>query len=137
MLAEAEADQAVLDRLQADVQQATAITDRMRRLHAEHDAQLEHQRQLVDGLRERWQAVLAQVELRQRELQLLGRHMRSYRGSYQGLTCWLGGARERQQRVQGLPVGEGPALQEQLVEQKVLKGLSSCNEPRKNEQDFI
>lgn len=124
MLAEAEADQAVFDRLQADLKQATAINDRMTRLHGEHDAQLEQHRLQVDVLLERWQAVFAQLDLRQRELNLLGRHMNIYRGSYDWLICWLREARERQERIQALPVGDGKALHDQLVEEKVFKELS-------------
>lgn len=122
--AEAEAEQAPLDRLQAELKQATTVNDRMARLHGEHDGQLEHQRQLADGLLERWQAVFAQVELRQRELNLLGRHMKLYRGSYDWLICWLQEARERQERLQALPVGDGQALHHQLLEEKVFKELS-------------
>ncbi|XP_029700380.1 plectin isoform X2 [Takifugu rubripes] len=120
MFAEAEADQAVFDRLQADLKQATAINDRMTRLHGEHDAQLEQHRLQVDVLLERWQAVFAQLDLRQRELNLLGRHMNIYRGSYDWLICWLREARERQERIQALPVGDGKALHDQLVEEKKL-----------------
>lgn len=124
MHAEAEADQAVFDRLQDELKRATAINDKMARIHGEHDAQLEHYRQLVDSLLERWQTVFAQIDLRQRELNLLGRHMNIYRGSYDWLIRWLREARERQEKIQAVPVGDGKALNDQLTEEKVIKELS-------------
>lgn len=123
MHAEAEADQAVFDRLQDDLKRATAINDKMTRIHAVHDAQLEYYRQLVDSLLERWQTVFAQIALRQRELNLLGRHMNVYHGSYDWLIRWLRDASERQKNIQALPVGDGKALNDQLAEEKVFKEL--------------
>lgn len=121
MRAEAEADQAVFDRLQEELRGATAIGDKMTRLHGERGAELEHYRQLVNGLLERWQAVLAQLDLRQRELDLLGRNMKTYRGSYEWLIRWLGEARQRQEKIQAVPIGDSKASKEQLAEEKVLR----------------
>lgn len=131
MHTEAEADQAVFDRLQDDFKRASVINDKMTRIHGEHDAQLEHYRQLVDSLLERWQAVFAQIDLRQRELNLLGRHMNIYRGSYVWLIRWLREARERQEKIQAVPISDGTVLNNQLAEGKVVKVLnreiSLCN----------
>lgn len=121
MLAQAETDQAVFDRLQDELRRATVINDKMARMHGERDVELEHYRQLVNGLLERWQAVFAQIELRQRELDLLGRHMKTYRGSYEWLIRWLGEARQRQEKIQAMPINDSKALKEQLAEEKVLK----------------
>uniref|UniRef100_A0A672ZAU4 Plectin n=1 Tax=Sphaeramia orbicularis TaxID=375764 RepID=A0A672ZAU4_9TELE len=120
MRAEAEADQVIFDRLQDELKAATAINDKMTRIHSERDAELEHYRVLVSGLLERWQALFAQMDLRQRELDLLGRHMNSYNDSYDWLIRWLGEARTRQEKIQAVPVGDTKALQEQLVEEKKL-----------------
>ncbi|XP_067468404.1 plectin a isoform X1 [Thunnus thynnus] len=120
MHAEAEADQVVFDRLQDELKRATAINDKMTRIHSERDAELEHYRQLVSSLLERWQAVFAQIDLRQRELDLLGRHMKSYRESYEWLIRWLGEARQRQEKIQAVPIGDSKALKEQLAEEKKL-----------------
>lgn len=124
MHAEAEANQAVFDRLQDDLKRASVINDKMTRIHGEHDAQLEHYRQLVDSLLEHWQAVFAQINLRQRELTLVGRHMNVYRGSYDWLICWLREARERQEKIQAVPVGSGTVLNDQLAEGKVVVMLN-------------
>lgn len=121
MRAQAEADQAVFDRLQDELRRATVINDKMARMHGERDVELEHYRQLVNSLLERWQAVFAQIELRQRELDLLGRHMKTYRGSYEWLIRWLGEARQRQEKIQAMPIGDSKALKEQLAEEKVQK----------------
>lgn len=124
MHAEAEADQAVFDLLQDDVRRASVINDKMLRIHGEHDAQLEHYRQLVDSFLERWQAVFAQIDLRQRELNLLGRHMNIYRGSCDWLIHWLSEAKERQEKIQGVPVCDSTILNNQLAEGKVVKVLN-------------
>lgn len=120
MHAEAEANQVVFDRLQDELKKATVINDKMTRIHSERDAELEHYRLLVNSLLERWQAVFAQIDLRQRELDLLGRHMKSYHESYEWLIRWLGEAKERQEKIQAVPIGDNKALKEQLAEEKVL-----------------
>lgn len=124
MHAEAVADQAVFDRLQNDLKRASVINDKMTRIHGEHDAQMEHYRQMVDSLLERWQAVFAQINVRQQELNLLGRHMSIYRGSYDWLIRWLSEAREKQEKIQAVPVGDGTVLTDQLAEGKVVKVLT-------------
>ncbi|XP_069032362.1 plectin a isoform X8 [Embiotoca jacksoni] len=118
--AEAETDQVAFDRLQDELKRATAINDKMTKIHSERDAELEHYRRLVGSLLERWQAVFAQMDLRQRELDLLGRNMNSYHGSYEWLIRWLGEARQRQEKIQAVPVGDSKALKEQLAEEKKL-----------------
>ncbi|XP_061597247.1 plectin a isoform X5 [Cololabis saira] len=120
MRSEAEADQQVFDRLQDELRRAAADDDRMTRIHSERDADLEHQRHLVGGLLDRWQAVFAQVDLRQRELDLLGRRMKSYRQSYEALIRWLAEARQRQEGIQATALGEGGTLRAQLAEEKKL-----------------
>lgn len=109
----------MFDRLQDDLRKATTVHDKMTRIHSERDADLEHYRQLVNGLLERWQAVFAQIELRLRELDLLGRHMNSYRDSYEWLIRWLTEARQRQEKIQAVPISDSRALREQLTDEKV------------------
>uniref|UniRef100_A0A3Q3K2X3 Plectin n=1 Tax=Monopterus albus TaxID=43700 RepID=A0A3Q3K2X3_MONAL len=120
MRAEAEADQMVFDRLQDELKRATAINDKMTRIHSERDAELEHYRQLVNSLLDRWQAVFAQMDHRLRELGLLGRHMNSYREIYELLIRWLGEVRKKQEKIQAVPITDGKALKEQLAEEKKL-----------------
>ncbi|XP_055368808.1 plectin a isoform X7 [Betta splendens] len=120
MRAEAEADQATFDRLQDELKAATSVSDKMTRLHSERDAELEHYRQLAGSLLERWQAVFAQIDLRQRELSLLGRHMNSYKQSYEWLIQWLREARLRQEKIEAAPVWDSKALKEQLTQEKKL-----------------
>ncbi|XP_034748137.1 plectin a isoform X7 [Etheostoma cragini] len=142
MRAEAEADQVVLDRLQDELKRATTINDKMTRIHSERDSELEHYRQLVSSLLERWQAVLAQIDLRERELGLLGRHMKSYNGSYEWLIHWLGEARQRQEKIQAVPIGDSKALKEQLAEEKKLleeieKNKEKIENCQKNAKAYI
>ncbi|XP_024920953.1 plectin a isoform X6 [Cynoglossus semilaevis] len=130
MRSEAEADQVMFDRLQDDLRKATTVHDKMTRIHSERDADLEHYRQLVNGLLERWQAVFAQIELRLRELDLLGRHMNSYRDSYEWLIRWLTEARQRQEKIQAVPISDSRALREQLTDEKKLLGEIEKNKDK-------
>ncbi|XP_068615270.1 plectin-like [Brachionichthys hirsutus] len=120
MRAEAEADQVVFDRLQDELKNAAAIGAKMARIHSERDGELERHLLLVSGLLERWRAVSAQIDLRQRELEALGRHMNSYRRSYEWLVRWLAEARQRQESVQAAAVSDSKALKEQLAEEQKL-----------------
>ncbi|XP_074543670.1 plectin a [Halichoeres trimaculatus] len=142
MQTEAEADQVVFDRLQDELKKATSIHDKMNRIHSERDAELEHYRQLVNSLLDRWQAVFAQMDIRKRELDLLGRNMKSYRGSYEWLIRWLGEARQRQEKIQAVPIGDSKALKEQLAEEKKLLEEIEFNKDKmescqKNAKDYI
>ncbi|CAB1345703.1 unnamed protein product [Coregonus sp. 'balchen'] len=76
------------------------------KVHSEHDAELEHYRQVVAVLEERWQAAFAQIDLRQCELDLVGRQMSSYRESYDWLIRWLSDAKQRQEKIQAVPIEE-------------------------------
>ncbi|XP_061752939.1 plectin a isoform X7 [Nerophis ophidion] len=139
---EAKADQMVLDRLQDELRRAEGVHDKMTRLHSERDAELERQRHLVGGLEERWRAVMAQLEMRQRGLELLRRRMASYRDSYEWLTRWLAEARRHQEAIQAAPGGDGKALEEQLVAEKKLleeveKNEDKMDKCQKNATDYI
>ncbi|XP_046874484.1 plectin a [Hypomesus transpacificus] len=120
MRAGAEGDQAAFDQIQDDLEKAAAVTERLTRVHYERDAELDLQRQLVSGLLERWQAVLAQIDLRHHELEALGRQMVSYRKSYQELIRWIEDAKRRQEKIQAVPVGDSKVLAEQLNQEKKL-----------------
>ncbi|CAL8365500.1 unnamed protein product [Arctogadus glacialis] len=130
MRGEAEEDQGVFDRLQDELKKAGGINERMTRVHSERDADLEHYRHLVGGFMERWQAVFVQMDLRQRELELLGRQMRSYHGSYEELMVWLREAKQRQEDIQALPIGDGKALGQQLKQEKILQEEIETNKDK-------
>ncbi|XP_051520381.1 plectin a isoform X2 [Myxocyprinus asiaticus] len=120
LYSEAEDEKATFDHLEEELQRATAVNDQISRLHSERDIELEHYKQLVGNLRDRWQAVFAQIELRQRELDLLSRQMQAYRQSYDWLICWITGAKQRQDKLHAVPIGDSKALQDQLTQEKKL-----------------
>ncbi|KAJ3608930.1 hypothetical protein NHX12_023458, partial [Muraenolepis orangiensis] len=130
MRAEADDDQEVFDRLQDELKKAGGINERMARVHSERDADLEHYRHLVASLLERWQAVFVQLDLRQRELEVLGRQMRSYQGSYEELMVWLRDAKQRQEEIQALPIWDIKALGQQLRQEKILLGEIETNKDK-------
>ncbi|XP_059365340.1 plectin-like isoform X2 [Carassius carassius] len=117
---EANSKQATFDCLEEELQRATAVNDRMSQLYSERDIELEHYRQLVGSLKDRWQAVFAQIELRQRELDLLYRQMQAYKQSYEWLIRWIADAKQRQDKLYAVPIGDSKALQEQLKKEKKL-----------------
>ncbi|XP_017309697.1 plectin a isoform X9 [Ictalurus punctatus] len=120
LCSDAESDKPVFDRLEAELQDAVAVNERMSRVHSERDAELDHYVQLVANLKERWQAVFVQFKLRQRELDLLGRQMQNYRHSYDWLIQWIADAKQRQEKIQAMPISDIKALKEQLAQEKKL-----------------
>ncbi|XP_076865914.1 plectin a isoform X6 [Brachyhypopomus gauderio] len=115
-----EGDQPAFERLEAEFGKAAAVSERLLHVGGERDVELEHYRQLVAGLKERWQAVLAQLELRQRELDALGKHSRAYRQSYDWLIRWTADAKQRQEQIQAAPISDTAALKVQLAQEKKL-----------------
>ncbi|KAJ8411594.1 hypothetical protein AAFF_G00164020 [Aldrovandia affinis] len=117
---EAESEQAVFDGLEDEVRKASAVSERMSRVHSERDGDLDHYRHLLGSLQERWQAVFAQIDLRQRELEQLGRQLSYYRESYDWLIRWIADAKQRQEKIQAVTISDSKTLKEQLAQEKKL-----------------
>lgn len=96
--------------------------ERLQRQHGERDVEVERWRERVAPLLERWQAVLAQTDVRQRELEQLGRQLRYYRESAEPLGAWLQDAKQRQEKIQAVPLADSQAVREQLRQEKVGAG---------------
>ncbi|XP_035020659.2 plectin isoform X9 [Hippoglossus stenolepis] len=120
MRVEAESEQPVFDSLEAELKKASAVSDKMYRVHSERDTELDHYRQLLSGLQDRWKAVFTQVDLRQRELEQLGRQLGYYRESYDWLISWIADAKQRQEKIQAVSITECKTLKEQLAQEKKL-----------------
>ncbi len=119
MRAEAEGEQPVFDSLEEELKKASAVSDKMSRVHSERDAELGHYRHLLSSLQDRWKAVFTQIDLRQRELEQLGRQLGYYRESYDWLIRWIGDAKQRQEKIQAVPITDSKTLKEQLAQEKV------------------
>ncbi|XP_048849517.1 plectin-like isoform X7 [Brienomyrus brachyistius] len=142
MQTEAQEQQPLFDQLDAELREATLVSEHMSRVHSEHDAELERYRQQACTLQDRWQAVFAQIDLRLNELEHLDRQMRSYRGSYDALMLWAADAKRRQEAIQAVPIGNSEALREQLSqEQKLLdeieKNKEKVDECQKHAKAYI
>uniref|UniRef100_A0A8C7SWM8 Plectin n=1 Tax=Oncorhynchus mykiss TaxID=8022 RepID=A0A8C7SWM8_ONCMY len=142
MRGEAEDDQKTFDNLQVELKKAAAVNERIKLVHSEHNTEMEHYRQLVAGLEERWQVVFAQIDLRQQELDLLGRQMCAYHESYDWLIRWLGDAKQRQEKIQAIPIGDSKALMQQLAQEKKLleeieKNKDKVEECQKHARAYI
>lgn len=119
MRSEAEGKQPVFDALEGELAKATAVSERMAQVHRERDVELDHYRQLLSNLQDRWHAVFTQIDLRQRELEQLGRQLGYYRESYDWLIRWITDARQRQEKIQAIPITDSKTLKEQLGQEKV------------------
>lgn len=119
MRSEAEGKQPVFDALEGELSKATAVSERMAQVQRERDVELDHYKQQLSNLQERWHAIFTQVDLRQRELEQLGRQLGYYRESYDWLIRWITDARQRQEKIQATPIGNSKTLKEQLVQEKV------------------
>ncbi|XP_073667794.1 plectin isoform X4 [Paramisgurnus dabryanus] len=120
MRMDAEAQQPVLDGMEGELSKAKAVSLRMVQVHTERDTELDHYRQLQGSLQERWRAIFAQIDLRQRELELLGRQQGYYRESYDWLIRWIADAKQRQEKIQAVPIFDSKTLKEQLAHEKKL-----------------
>ncbi|XP_054446557.1 plectin isoform X12 [Pteronotus mesoamericanus] len=118
--AQAEAQQPTFDALRDELRGAQEVGERLQQRHGERDVEAERWRERVAQLLERWQAVLAQVDVRQRELDQLGRQLRYYRESAGPLDAWLQDAKQRQEQIQAVPLANSRAVREQLRQEKAL-----------------
>lgn len=109
----------MFDCLEEELKKAKAVSDKMSRVHSERDVELDHYRQLLSGLQERWKAVFAQTDVRQRELEQLGRQLGYYRESYDWLIHWIADAKQRQDKIQAVLITDSKTLNEQLSQEKV------------------
>lgn len=124
MRSEAETQRPVFDDMESELVKATAVSQRMLQVHSERDAELDHYRHLLGSLQDRWRAVFAQIDLRQRELEQLGRQLGYYRESYDWLIRWIADAKQRQEKIQAVPIIDSKTLKEQLAQEKVLNDTS-------------
>uniref|UniRef100_Q9QXS1-7 Isoform PLEC-0,1C,2A of Plectin n=1 Tax=Mus musculus TaxID=10090 RepID=Q9QXS1-7 len=118
--AQAEAQQPVFNTLRDELRGAQEVGERLQQRHGERDVEVERWRERVTQLLERWQAVLAQTDVRQRELEQLGRQLRYYRESADPLSAWLQDAKRRQEQIQAVPIANCQAAREQLRQEKAL-----------------
>lgn len=124
--AQAEAQQPVFDALRDELRGAQEVGERLQQRHGERDVEAGRWRERAAQLLERWQAVLAQADMRQRELDQLGRQLRYYRESADPLDAWLRGAKQRQEQIQAVPLANSRAVREQLRQEKVGLGRRGC-----------
>ncbi|XP_067256156.1 plectin isoform X4 [Chanodichthys erythropterus] len=120
MRVEAETQRPVFDDMEGELAKATSVSQRMLQVYTERDTELEHYRQLLSSLQDRWRAVFAQIDLRHRELEQLGRQQGYYRESYDWLIRWIADAKQRQEKIQAVPIIDSKTLKEQLAQEKKL-----------------
>ncbi|XP_014911188.1 plectin isoform X19 [Poecilia latipinna] len=130
---EAESQQPVFDSMEEELKKASAVSDKMSRVHTERDIELDHYRQLTTSLQDRWKAMFTQIDLRQRELEQLGRQLGYYRESYDWLMQWIADAKQRQEKIQAMPINNTKTLKEQLAQEKKLLSEIEQNQGKVDE----
>uniref|UniRef100_A0A673BMK2 Plectin b n=1 Tax=Sphaeramia orbicularis TaxID=375764 RepID=A0A673BMK2_9TELE len=133
MRVEAEGEQPVFDSLEEELKKASAVSDKMSRVHSERDVELERYHHQLGSLQERWRAVFTQIDLRHRELEQLGRQLGYYRESYDWLIRWIEDAKQRQEKIQATPITDTKVLKEQLAQEKKLLEEIEKNKDRVDE----
>ncbi|XP_058503111.1 plectin isoform X9 [Solea solea] len=133
MRVEAESEQPVFDSLEEELKKASVVSNKMSRVHSERDAELDHYRQLLSSLQDRWKAVFSQMDLRQRELEQLGRQLGYYRESYDWLIHWIGDAKQRQEKIQAVSITDSKTLKDQLAQEKKLLEEIEMNKDKVDE----
>lgn len=119
MRAEAEGEQPVFDSLEEELKKASAVSDKMSRVHSERDVEMDHYRHHLSSLQDRWRVVFTQIDLRHRELEQLGRQLGYYSESYDWLIRWIADAKQRQEKIQAVHITDSKILKEQLAQEKV------------------
>ncbi|XP_032872609.1 plectin isoform X1 [Amblyraja radiata] len=129
MRAEVQGHRPLFDSLEGELGSARAVSERMLQNHSERDVDLDRYRESVQQLRDHWQAVLGQIDSRARELEQLGRQLHYYRQAHDWLLHWMQGAKERQEKLQAVPINDSGALRQQLQqEQKILQEVEKNRE---------
>lgn len=135
MRTEAEAEQPVFDSLEEELRKASAVSNKMARVHSERDVELDRYRLLLSNLQDRWRAVFTQIDLRQRDLELLGRQLGQYRESYDWLIRWIADAKQRQEKIQAVPITDSKTLKEQLAQETV--GRRQWRQPKPESSTLV
>ncbi|XP_073399406.1 plectin isoform X4 [Dendrobates tinctorius] len=133
MRGQVEGHQPLFSGLESDLGKVREVSDQMLRSHSERDVDLERYREKVQQLLERWQAIVLQIDLRQRELEQLGKQLRYYRESYEWLIRWIQDAKQRQEKIQSVPITDSRTVKEQLQEEKKLLEESEKNRVKVDE----
>ncbi|KAM4028108.1 plectin isoform 6-T6 [Anomaloglossus baeobatrachus] len=133
MRGQVEGQQPLFSGLESDLGKAREVSEKMLRAHSERDVDLDRYREKVQQLLERWQSIVLQIDLRQRELEQLGKQLRYYRESYEWLIRWIQDAKQRQEKIQSVPITDSRTVREQLQEEKKLLEESEKNRVKVDE----
>uniref|UniRef100_A0A1B8XZD2 Calponin-homology (CH) domain-containing protein n=1 Tax=Xenopus tropicalis TaxID=8364 RepID=A0A1B8XZD2_XENTR len=133
MRGQVEGQQPLFSNLENDLSKAKEVSERMLRSHNERDVDLDRYRERVQQLLERWQAIVLQIDIRQRELEQLGKQLRYYRESYEWLIQWITEAKKRQEKIQSVPITDSRTVREQLLQEKKLLEESEKNREKVDE----
>ncbi|XP_075067621.1 plectin isoform X6 [Mixophyes fleayi] len=133
MRGQVEGHQPLFSGLENDLSKAREVSEKMLRAHSERDADLDRYREKVQLLLERWQAIILQIDVRQRELEQLGKQLRYYRETYEWLIRWILDAKQRQEKIQSVPITDSKTVRTQLLEEKKLLEESEKNREKVDE----
>ncbi|KAB5579292.1 hypothetical protein PHYPO_G00193430 [Pangasianodon hypophthalmus] len=87
----------------------------------------DHYMSFVASLKEGWQAIDGQVELRLQEVDLLGKQLQAYTQRYDRLIQWIADAKQRQEKIQAKPISD------KVLKELLAQGKKLLEEIKKNE----
>ncbi|XP_078085939.1 plectin-like isoform X6 [Mustelus asterias] len=118
MRGEVEGNRPLFDNLESELSKAKLVNEQMIHSHSERDVDLDRYRECVQQLLEHWQGIQAQIDIRSRELEQLGRQLSYYREAHDWLIQWIQETKERQEKIQARPIRDSRSLKEQLQQEK-------------------
>ncbi|XP_072911338.1 plectin-like isoform X5 [Hemitrygon akajei] len=122
MRTEVEGHQPLFDNLEGELGKAKAVSEQMMRSHSERDVDLDRYRECIQQLLEHWNGIQTQIDTRSRELEQLRRQLTYYRQAHDWLMDWIQSAKERQEKIQAVPIRDSKGLKQQLQqEEKILQ----------------
>ncbi|XP_078394274.1 plectin-like, partial [Cetorhinus maximus] len=130
MRGEVGGNQPLFDNLESELSKAKLVNEQMIHSHSERDVDLDRYRECVQQLLEHWQGIQAQIDIRSRELEQLGRQLSYYREAHDWLIQWIQETKERQEKIQAKPIRNSSQLREQLQQEKVTGTIPGHGEPR-------
>ncbi|CAH2222215.1 microtubule-actin cross-linking factor 1 isoform X20 [Pelobates cultripes] len=129
-LKEAEEKESVISSLEADVARSKEVKERLHQKSQERSLDVEQYQERTAKLRERWSAVVAQLETRQTELTGIREVLRNYRDLHDNLIHWIETTKSQQEMMKPGQSEDRRVLSEQLSQQTALVAEIEQNQSR-------
>ncbi|XP_063311802.1 microtubule-actin cross-linking factor 1 isoform X18 [Pelobates fuscus] len=129
-LKEAEEKESVISSLEANVARSKEVKERLHQKSQERSLDVEQYQERTAKLRERWSAVVTQLETRQTELTGIREVLRNYRDLHDNLIHWIETTKSQQEMMKPGQSEDRRVLSEQLSQQTALVAEIEQNQSR-------